>query len=250
MNRRKARSLVKDAFSNPKAKLHRGAILIPNQPIEIAAVMKAAAQSEDEEDDFTGNGSYEFFKKLRWPYTSLIHFYWQSGGPCTFQTSIYAVRIGKDAALIAGHSDAWIEQAIALIEHPSNPAVMSAFFKAFIRENGEDFGVGLFGSLPSNTHNMVEDLIPETVVRQAYWDWMLWAEKQFGANWSDMADEISARAESPIMYPLALLKKSLDESGGNPTAWLREHDDKNSRLTTRAKQAILDAYFKQSYGPY
>ncbi len=250
MNKRRAKSLVKEAFSNPKAKLYRGAILIPDKPVEIPAVMKAAAQPDEEEDDFRDRGSCEFFESLGWPLTGLINFYWQSVGPCVFQTNICAVRIGKDAALIVSEADSWIEQAIALVKHPSNPAVMSAFFKAFIHENGAAFGVGIFGSVPSNTYNMAEETIAESVVRSAYWDWLKWADADSDVDWYGMADEILEREQSPVMYPLEILKKFGKGFDGDLAEWLAKRSKENGQLTSRAKRAIFEAYFKQSYGSY
>jgi hypothetical protein len=65
-----------------------------------------------------------------------------------------------------------------------------------------------------------------------------------------MAEEISARERSPIMYPLELLRGFGRGFNGDAAAWLEERGVKNDRITERAKRAIFDAYFKLSYGPY
>jgi hypothetical protein len=147
--------------------------------------------------------------------------------------------------------DSWDDQkGIALVKSPSNPAAMIALFKALIRKNGAAFGLELFGSLPSNTDNKCEELISEEVVRAAYWGWMKWAESALDVDWYGMAEEISARERSPIMYPLELLRGFGRGFNGDAAAWLEERGVKNDRITERAKRAIFDAYFKLSYGPY
>jgi hypothetical protein len=167
-----------------------------------------------------------------------------------WESYLNALHVTGDTALIWCYQDAdESRQGITLVKHPSNRAVMRAFFKALVKENGAVFGLGLFGSLPSNTHNKSEELIPEKVVCAAYWDWMKWAENELDVDWSGMAEEVSARARSPIMYPRDVLKKYFEGIDGNPTAWLEKRSDRNGRLTDRAKRAIFDAYFMQSYGP-
>ncbi len=111
------------------------------------------------------------------------------------------LHVGSDLAVVCRRQDAFpCWQAVAQVRHPSDPAVMSAFFKALINENGAAFGVDLFGSLPSNTHNKSGETVPESVVREAYWNWMMWAEKTVGVDWQGLAEEILERERSPIMY--------------------------------------------------
>ena len=251
MNREKAKSLIEAAFRAPKARLHRGAILIPAEPLDMLTVAKSAIETEDEQDDLYDLGLDGLYESVGWPHESLISFYWQSLGPCVWQSGLNSLQLGEDAALISRSGDSWDdEKGVALVKGPSTPEVMSTLFKALISENGAAFGVELFGSLPSNTHNKSEELIPEKIVRAAYWDWMMWAENELDVDWSGMAEEVSARAMSPIMYPLDLLKKFGEIVNGDPHAWLEERDKQKERLSVRAKHAIFDAYFKQSYGPY
>jgi hypothetical protein len=251
MNKEKPKSIIEAAFSNPKAKLYKGSILIPSEPLDMETVMRAAIETEDEQDELDCDGSGAFLEKIGWPCENICAFYWQSMGPMVWECYLNILHLADDTALIWCYQDGdGSRQGIALVKQPSNPAVMSAFFKALIKENGDAFGLGLFGSLPSNTDNKIEELIPEEIVRAAYWDWMKWAESAFDVDWLAMAEEVSARERSPIMYPRDLLKNLFAGTNGNPRAWLEEQDKKNGRLSLRAKRAIFDAYFKQSYGPY
>jgi len=251
MNEEKAKLLVEAAFKNPKAKLHRGAILIPAEPLDIDTLVQEEIETDDEQDELDSDGPEAFLDKLGWTDENIFGFYWQSMGPMVWECYLNALHLTDDTALIWCYQDGdGSRQGIALVKHPSNPAVMSAFFKALIKENGAAFSLELFGSLPSNTHNKSEETIPEKVVRAAYWDWMLWAENVFDVDWAGMAEEVCSRDEEPIMYPLRMLKKFLAGLKGNPAAWLEERGDQNGRLSLRAKRAIFEAYFKQSYGPY
>jgi len=255
MNKEKPKSLIEAAFRNPKAKLYRGNILIPAEPLEVEALIQAAAETEEEQDDLRGNGPESVFEEIGWPYDNFISFYWQSMGPMVWTSTLNTVRIAGDLALAYRMQDAssnW--QGIALIKGPSSPQIMSAFFKALVRENGAAFGIRLFGSLPSNTDNAFEETLPEKVVRAAYWDWMKWAEcatdTDIEIDWLSLAETIEARALSSISYPLELLTKLGSSIGADPEAWLDDRSEQNDRLSERAKRAIFNAYFKQSYGPY
>ena len=251
MNREKANSLVENAFKDPNAKLHNGAILIPSEPIDLETVLRAAVETEEDEEDIDNEEHEAILEKIGWPCENLFRFYWQSLGPMVSACYLNVLHLSDKTELI------WVQrdfepfrQGIAFVNCPLSKTVMSALFKALIRENGSAFGVELFGSLPSNTHNKVEELVPEKVVRAAYWDWMKWAEDAFEVDWYGMAEEIVAQEKSPIMYPLDLLRGFGEGFNGDAAAWLRERGIKNGRLTERAKRAIFDAYFKQSYGPF
>jgi hypothetical protein len=251
MNRETPKSLIEQTFKNPKARLHNGAILIPAEPLDMEAVIQAAIKTEDEQDEPDCDRPEALFEKIGWPYKNFFAFYWQSMGPCTFAGFLNATQPSSGSTLISCFEDAWNgEKVIALIKHPLDGAAMTAFFKALIKENGAAFGVELFGSLLSNTHNKWEKAIPEKVVREAYWEWLKWADKRFDIDWHGLAEGILARAKSPIMYPLDLFKKFGATINGDIAAWLEKREEQNAHLSMRAKQAIFDAHFQQSYGPY
>jgi hypothetical protein len=249
MNPNKTQSEIESAFASPKQTLCRGSILVPAEPIDLEAVTKTAIESDDDEDDYYNLGGDIVFEKAGWEISSLFSFEWQSLGPMVWECYLNLVCIGNGRALACRRQDAdpqW--QSIALIKRSTDSAVMGRFFSAMIRENGAAFGVELFGSLPSTTHNHVEELVSEETVRQAYWDWLRWADKVFDVDWEGLAEEVSVRPRSPIFYPLELLGKLGSGAGRDPQQWLDERDRKNGMLTLRAKRAIFDALFSQSYG--
>lgn len=251
MNKGNPQSLIAEAFRHPKAKLHCGAILIPSEPIDLEIVARAAVETQEEKEDLDGSGPEAIFEKIGWPSDNVVAFYWQSIGPMVWACYLNSLRLGDGTELI------WLlrdfepfRQGIAIVKQPSSRSAMSAFFKALIKHNGAAFGVELFCRLPSNTDNHREELIPESVVRAAYWEWMRWAEERFDIDWLAMAEEIQARIEDPIMYPLKLLRGFKAEPAADEETWLAGHRNTNGDLSERAKRAIFNAHFKISYGPY
>ena len=251
MNRENPRSIIETAFRNPKARLHRESILIPAEPLHMEKLVQSAVETEEDQEDLDSDGPQAVFEKIGWPYETFMAFYWQSMGPMVWQCYLKTLQFDKDMALICCNQDDYPTlQAVALVKHPSRPAVMSSLFKALIDQNGSAFGVELFCSLPSNTHNMSEKTIPERIVRSAFWNWLLWAEKEVGIDWSSIAEETSERTKSPITYTLELLKKLGESIDEDLEEWFEEQTYQSKRLTVSAKHAIFDAFFKQSYGPY
>ncbi len=251
MNTDNPRKLIEAAFSSPKAAFHRRSILLPGEPLDLDEIAKSAVENDDDEDRLADYGPDTVFEDMGLKQTPFFAFFWQSLGPMVWECYLNLVHLDGDLALVCRTQDASpCRQAFALVKHPSDPAVMSAFFKALINQNGSAFGIDLFGSLPSNTHNKVEEIIPEEVVRTAYWKGLVWAEKVSDVDWNGLAEEVIARQKSPIMYPLEILKSFGGGGGVDPRKWLEDRAEANGRLTVRAKRAIFDAFFKQSYGPY
>jgi hypothetical protein len=248
MNNEKFLFNLKSEFKDPKTRLARGCILIPKSPVDLDSTIRAAVETEDDEDTLGCRGTFPLLEANGWTVSPLVSFCWQSLGPMVWQAGLYDLthETGVTFAVFEWDLEP-AQQVIAQITPTPGVYVHKKLFEALINRNGEAFGLGIFGSLPSNTHNQAENLIPEDTVRQCYWNWMKWGEKAMDADWWGLAEEISARARSPIHYPLELLKGF---AGINPTEWLEEHLRQNDRLTVRAKRAIFDAYWKQSYGPY
>ncbi len=251
MNKEKANSLIEEAFKNPRAKLYHESILIPSKPVDLETVVRAAIETSDEEEDLDSEGHEAIFEQIGWPNDRIVAFYWQSWAPMVWECYLNSLRLPDGTELIWLYQDFEpFRQGIAVVRKPSNRAVMSAFFKALIEENGAMFGVELFGSLPSNTDNRREELIPENVVRAAYWKWLRWAEHRFDIDWHGIARTILARVEDPVLYPLKLLRGIAAGPGEDAGEWLDRHLDRYGSLSERAKRAIFNAYFKISYGPY
>lgn len=71
-------------------------------------------------------------------------------------------------------------------------------------ETGRRQDLGFFsGSLPNGTDNRSPDLLPTSVVRQAYFDWLQWHED--GSAWNELAEEHFGRIVEPDH-----LERSLD----------------------------------------
>ncbi len=252
MNLSKLTSSIESAFTNPEKTFHRGAIAVPREPLDLDALVEDAVETEEDEDEIYTDGIEELLLKHGWMSSTLVAFYWQSLGPMVSHASLQTLTPsggGQSFACWQG-DDMPPYQVIARLKPAAGGKICRILFEKLIEDNGAAFGLQIFGSLPSNTHNMAEDLIPEETVRRCYWKWMLWAEPSLDDPWTCLAEEVSARARSPITYPLDLLKKLGAGMKGDPAAWLEERRGRDGRLTVRAKRAIFDAYFKQSYGPY
>lgn len=249
MNISKLTSAIESAFTHPKKTLPGCLITVPRAPVDLDSLIQDAVENEEDEEDIYNYGTEEVLERHGWACSTLVAFYWQSLGPMVWQACLQTLshKEGLSFALWRQDVDP-CRQVIAQLRPASRGDIFRVLFEKLIEANGAAFGLQLFGSLPSNTHDMAEDLIPEKAVRRSYWKWMVWAECRSSANWTALAEEVSARARSPIAYPLEILRglSAVD----NPGEWLEEHRQSDAKLSLRAKRAIFDAYFQQSYGPY
>ena len=251
MNPKITKLYLEAVISRPRSILRHGEIIVPTAPINLDSAARAAIENEHDLEAFVNSGADIVFEQIGWEREPLLCFYWQSFGPMVCETHVDLLHIDQDRALACITQDSlprW--QAFAIVKNPDDEAVVSALFRALLKNNGAAFGLQLFGSLPTNTHNMVEHLISKKSVRQAYWAWSRWAERALQFDWLGLFEETSARSRSPILYPLELLRKRADEAGGNPTAWLEARRRENSRLDPKIKRIIFDGYFRLSYGLY
>ena len=67
MNKEKSKSLIEAAFGAPKAKLHRGAILVPAEPLDMLAVAKSAIEMEEKRTILTTTDWTVFMKASAGP---------------------------------------------------------------------------------------------------------------------------------------------------------------------------------------
>jgi hypothetical protein len=119
-----------------------------------------------------------------------------------------------------------------------------------LSRNGTGFGLGLFGSLPTETTNGAPELVPRAVVREAYFALMQWWERQQGGAWLNLAEAHYGRMVEPnhlqrCLDILASLPR-LDE----PDAlgrWLDERDAESAAIPDDARHRLFDEWFAAGY---
>ena len=134
---------------------------------------------------------------------------------------------------------------LAAIE-PAESSVFSAFFRDFLRDNGQGYGFEFFGDLPSNTRNYQPDLIPSDVIKESYWRWMEWASSskpRFG-SWTSLRDQALRKTMDPrVLRPFG---ETLKEAMSNLEHKGRRQEEA-AALTEEDRRRIIDIYFSQSY---
>lgn len=92
-----------------------------------------------------------------------------------------------------------------MIAPGDDPLAVCGTLSRLLVRNGKDFGVYLFGSLPTETTNHSPGLVSTTTVRQAYFDLLEWCEQEQGGAWDGLAEEHFGRIVEPNH-----LQRSLD----------------------------------------
>ena len=139
-------------------------------------------------------------------------------------------------------------QTVARLEPWRNREIVASAVTGLLRENGRSHGLCVFGSLPTETDNRLPDLLPTSVVKQAYFDWLQSAEREGNYAWDTFAEEHYGRIVEPnhLERSLDLLRRlpHLDDPG-SLSAFL-EHDDA-PELDDQARQRLFDEWFAIAY---
>ena len=244
-------------FANPKS-IADGGILIPESPINLQEALDSMIETEEEQEESQVEGlSAHLLGEDGWSLTTLVGFYWYTMMPMVWEQYLRELSHpghGTFAVLYQDECDPFVLARLNLENGVNEADVYRILFEKLIEDNGAALNSYTFGSIPSNTDNMVEHLIPEDTVRECYWNWMLnWKESDYGEEdlWRETADEVRARQGDPIGYFKGSLARAFEsifvaeKMAQNPEA-----GKPVQRLSERAKRAIFDAYFDISYGPY
>ena len=185
------------------------------------------------------------YEAVKW-----FDFYWDAIGPTSWISNLYLLRREWRSSLVCLLNEEEPLFLLGLVESHDNRLLLSRLFTRLIDRNGKHFGVNVFGSLPTETTNWLPHLVDERVIKQAYWDWLEWAEPAQFDSWLDLEQSLALYdlEPNPMKRSLAVLSglPNLTE----PTAvadWLDEHDQESAGLPDHSKQAILDWYFRRRY---
>jgi hypothetical protein len=107
---------------------------------------------------------------------------WLRGTPIEFAAGLQVLDLGEHGYLCAWN-ECHAHLAVARLEPWQDKLVLSAAVKQLLHENGRRHGLELFASIPHQTVNHQPELLMAAVVKQALYDWLLWAIKQSSALW-------------------------------------------------------------------
>src|SRR4029450_2914408 len=173
------------------------------EPLKLRKLVSSAVETEDEQAELEFDGVADMLEK-RWLQAGLLEFEWETGGPMSWFRDLTSLDLGLSRGFICTYDEVAAEfggedeplLVLAPLE-PAESSVFSAFFRDFVRDNGQSYRFdGFFGSLPSNTRNYQPDLISADVIKESYWRWMEWASRNklgFG-SWTNLRDRVLRKA--------------------------------------------------------
>jgi hypothetical protein len=173
----------------------------------------------------------------------VLLFYWDSLGPTSSVAGLQVLDLGGRGYLVY-----WNElesyRAVAALDPWQDDLVVSAAVKEILRKNGRPHGVELFGSVPTETTNGMPSLLPEAVVRQAYFDLLQWQEREHGDAWACLAHEHFGRIVEPNH-----LQRSLDilHRVAEAPNWLEELAEESAGYDDDFRQRLFDEWFETAY---
>jgi hypothetical protein len=112
----------------------------------------------------------------------VVSFRWLRGTPIEFSAGVQVLDLGEHGYLCAWN-ECHAHLAVARLEPWQDELVLSAAVKQLLRENGRQHGLEMFASIPHETVNHQPGFLLEAVVKQALYDWLLWAIEQPSAPW-------------------------------------------------------------------
>lgn len=236
------------------------AILMPEEPyrfdlslFEAATTKKEKAYVEDElgitEDStsMTMNAETCFLSRLDVS-SGGLSFYWQSFGPCTFDSGLDFLDF-NDGRLYFAHRMEEEYRVVASVSCAKNRELIRKFVYKFIVSNGEDFGVGLFGGLPSNISNHTGGLVPPKLVFKACFDW-LEADHMNGKNekWTLLRQQVVSQLVEPDPMTRSLtILRGAGSIAADVDQYFEDLREEGGDLSFEDKVRILANYFEMSY---
>jgi hypothetical protein len=176
----------------------------------------------------------------------VLGFYWDGFGPMSWSAGTQILDCG-DHGWLCYWDEMSSYQAVARLEPWRDGEIVSSAVASLLGETGRRQDLGFFiGSLPNGTDNRSPDLLPTSVVRQAYFDWLQWDED--GSAWNELAEEHFGRIVEPdhLERSLGALRRlpRLDDPEA-VSAYLE--DDDAPELDEKAKQTLFEEWFASTY---
>lgn len=145
---------------------------------------------------------------------------------------------------------------IAALEPKGSSALLGAFLTNLLVQNGQTYGIELFGGLPTRTLNYCPELIQPEVLVQGFWDWMTWAETKGWGDWIGLRDTVIGLLADEPKPIRAVVRNTFKDLPPNPSvedccAWLERRkrlaEEEAAQLSLEDRRRILENYFYASY---
>ena len=242
----RVRDRLEEYFSVPKLEIPEGKIWILPERVGFGAVVAEAAQTEEEKEVIEEEGIDGILAK-QWPPQVLLEFEWESLGPMSWFVDLAMLDVGSPRIFLYAYVEALAEAGedprvlIAALQPKANRVLFESFFRGLMR--GE-YGIDLFGDLPSTTTNHRPALMPADSIGRGYWEWMERAARKNPAVWTDPRDRGLRKAIDPrLLRPLGeQLAEGLDRR--RRTA---QRDEEGATLAEDERRRVFEIYFSQAY---
>src|SRR5579885_628486 len=185
------------------------------------------------------------YQPLHW-----FDFEWDSIGPMSWGSTLYLLKRDDRSSIACLLHEEQPVYLLGIVEPDDDPLLLSRLFTRIVENNGNGLGVDLFGSLPILTINWRPDLVPQPVVKQAYWDWQEWCEQKEGSAWINLEQTLAIYElePNPMKRAFAAFHGLPDlTSPDDVHDWLEERENQSAAFPDRSKQIILDSYFDRHY---
>ena len=220
-------------------------------PVDMYHVVEAVVESDEEADDLEATRPWSVLENARL-LAPWLEFEWDSLGPSSSWARICLLSLGGQGSYAYWHGEDVSEVVIAALE-PLSPATATAFLRDLLADNGESYGVWLFGCLPSRTVNHRPDLIRAMAVKEFYCEWLERASERDPSLCAELRDRVIGESEEPDH--LLRSERALEELKrlGTPVTpeairrYLDEEDQAGRGIAEEERSLILDNYFAVSY---
>lgn len=253
MNWEKVERRLERGFTARPRKVGTAQVIERRRPFPLARIMDGTLTDEEREtygdlESWPGSVS-ELLEESEVDEEPLLSFYWDGFGPVSWVAGLVLIGNGRRRYLCF-----WDEtesyQAVAAVDPWDDELALSAVVARLLARNGTGFGLGLFGSLPSETTNAAPELVPCPVVAQAYFDLMQWWEREKGDAWLALAEEHFGQMVEPNH-----LQRCLDIISGLPRLddpeavhrWVEERAAESAAIPDHARQRLFDEWFADAY---
>ena len=238
--------LIDAAFSEIRLNTKgRGRVLSPREPLDLFQLLQEAAESEEERRWVEPFVPMETLGEVCSTET-FLGFLWDGFGPTSSYASIQLADLGDSGTLVCEFTEVPPTQAFALVQSKDDPDIWRAFVAQLFRDNGRSYGIGLFGSLPSEVTNHRADVLPPDVLKEAFWQWLEQRDAEGRNVWAKLRNRTIGQLEEPdsLQRSTGLLDK-LVRLG--PEGYLAATKLERVELPEAHRRLILDNYFALSY---